>query len=125
MRILRVRVASPRGAPNAAVRVEAPGDLVSASIDGKRVDRDGVPKDLRDLLIFSYSGLSQDGFELSLTTNSVGSIKMRVQDISEGLPKVPGMQIQPRQDWMMPHQAQAMDPTKVKKSYEFEGKQEP
>jgi hypothetical protein len=50
--------------------------------------------------------------------------KVTLQDVSKGLPKVPGMQIQPRQDWMMPLQAQAMDLTKVKKSFVFEGKQE-
>jgi hypothetical protein len=120
-RTLRLRVASPRGAPNVAVRVEAPGDIVSASIDGKKVDRDGVPEDLRGLLAFSYSGVPEDGFELSLTTDSAGPVKTTVQDISEGLPDVPGMEIEPRSSWMMPLQAQAMDPTKVQKSFVFEG----
>jgi len=124
-RTLRLRVASSRGAPNVAVRVEAPGDIVSASIDGKKVDRDGVPEDLRDFLAFSYSGVPEDGFELSLTTDSVGPVKTTVQDISEGLPEVPGMEIEPRSSWMMPLQAQAMDPTKVKKSFVFEGRKAP
>jgi hypothetical protein len=118
-------VASPRGAPNAAVRVRAQGDILAASIDGKKVDRDGVPKDLRDLLIFSYSGVPKDGFELSLTTDSPGTIKMGVQDISEGLPKVPSMHIKPRRDWMMPLQTQAKDPTRVEKSFVLEGKEAP
>jgi hypothetical protein len=48
---------------------------------------------------------------------------MTVQDLSKGLPKVPGMWIEPRLSWMMPLQVQAMDPTKVKKSFAFEGKQ--
>jgi len=46
-----------------------------------------------------------------------------VQDISEGLPKVPGSEVEPREPWMMPLQTQAMDPTKVKKSFVFEGQQ--
>jgi len=97
------------------------GDIVSASIDGKKVDRDGVPEDLRGLLAFSYSGVPEDGFELSLTTDSAGPVKTTVQDISEGLPDVPGMEIEPRSSWMMPLRAQAMDPTKVQKSFVFEG----
>jgi hypothetical protein len=44
---------------------------------------------------------------------------MKVQDISEGLPKVPNKQIEANLSWMMPLQVQAMDPTKVKKSFEF------
>jgi hypothetical protein len=122
-RTLRLRVASPRGAPNAAVRVQAPGDIAAASIDGKKVDRNGVPEDLRDLLIFSYSGVPENGFELSLTTVSTGPVEVTVQDVSEGLPEVPGMEIQPREPWMMPLQAQAMDPTKVSKSFVLEGRE--
>ena len=45
-RTMRLRVASPRGAPNAAVRVRAPGDILAASIDGKTVDGNGGPKNL-------------------------------------------------------------------------------
>lgn len=123
-RTLRLRLASPRGAQDAIVRVEAPGEIVAASIDGKEIERDGVPEDLRDELTFSYAGIPKDGFELSLTTNSTGPVKVTVQDISEGLPKVPGMQRESRPSWMMPLQVQAKDPTKVKKSFVLEGKQE-
>jgi hypothetical protein len=48
--------------------------------------------------------------------------KVTVQDISEGSPKVPGIQIEPRSSWMMPLPVQAMDPTKDKKSFAFERK---
>ncbi|MDQ3864779.1 MAG: hypothetical protein M3317_15025 [Actinomycetota bacterium] len=124
-RTLRLHIASPRGAPNAAVRVQAPGSIVAASIDGKKIDRNGVPEDLRNLLIFSYSGVPEKGFDLSLTVDSSGPVKVVVQDVSEGLPKVPGMRIKPRQDWMMPLQVQAMDPTKVEKSFVFEASRVP
>jgi hypothetical protein len=66
----------------------------------------------------------EEGFELSLRiVDSAGPVKMTVRDLSKGLPKVPGMWIEPRRSWMMPLQVQAMDPTKVKKSFAFEGKQ--
>jgi len=35
------------------------------------------------------------------------------------------MEIEPRPSWMMPLQAQAMDPTRVKKSFVFEGRKTP
>lgn len=106
------------------VSVEAPGQIVAASIDGKEIDRGGVPKHLRDRLSFSYAGVPEEGFVLSLRiVDSAGPVKMTAQDISEGLPKVPGMRIELRPSWMMPLRVQAMDPTKVKKSFAFEGKQ--
>jgi hypothetical protein len=119
-RTLRLRVASSRGAPNAAVSVQAPGEIVAASVDGKEIERDGVPKNRREQLAFSYAGVPEKGFELSLTVDSSEPIEVMVQDISEGLPEVPGMEIEPREPWMMPLQTQAMDPTKVKKSFVFE-----
>jgi len=122
-RTFRLRVASSRDAPNAAVSVQAPGEIVAASVDGKRIDRHGVPKNLRDQLAFSYAGMPERGFELSLTVDSSEPVEVTVQDISEGLPEVPGMEIEPREPWMMPLQTQAMDPTKVKKSFVFEGQQ--
>jgi hypothetical protein len=39
------------------------------------------------------------------------------------LPDVPGTEIEPRQDGKMPLQAQAMDPTKVKKSFAYKGRE--
>jgi hypothetical protein len=48
-----------------------------------------------------------------------------VEDVSEGFPKVPDMRIEPRTSWMITLVVRAMDPTKVKKSFVFEGKQEP
>ena len=49
--------------------------------------------------------------------------KVKVQDISEGSPKVHGMRIAPRPSWRMPLLVQVMDPTKVKKSFEFKGRE--
>jgi hypothetical protein len=122
-RTLRLRVASSRGAPNAAVSVQAPGEIVAASVDGKEIERSGVPNNRRDRLAFSYAGMPEKGFELSLTVDSSEPVEVTVQDISEGLPEVSGSEVEPREPWMMPLQTQAMDPTKVKKSFVFEGRQ--
>jgi hypothetical protein len=119
-RTLSLLLASPREAQNAIVRVEASGDILAANIVGKEIDRAGVPEGLRDQLTFSYAGVPEKGFELSLTTDSTGPVKVTVQDISEGLPDVPGMEIESRKPWMLPLQVQAMDPTKVKRSFVFE-----
>ena len=119
-RTLRLRVASARGAPNVAVSVQASGEIVAASVDGKEIARNGVPKDRREQLAFSYAGVPEKGFELSLRVDSSAPVEVTVDDISEGLPEVPGMQIIPREPWMMPLQTQAMDPTRVRKTFVLE-----
>jgi hypothetical protein len=45
------------------------------------------------------------------------------QNFSEGSPKVPGMEIAPRSSWRMPCLVRAMGPSKVKKSFEFKGRE--
>jgi hypothetical protein len=119
-RTLRLLIASSRGAPNAAVSVQAPGEIVAASVDGKEIERNGVSKYRRNRLAFSFAGVPEKGFKFSLTVDSVGPVEVTVQDISEGLPEVSGMEIEPRESWMMPLQTQAMDPTKVRKSFVLE-----
>src|SRR5215208_4688332 len=121
-RTLRLRVASSRDAPNAAVSVQAPGGIVAASVDGKEIERNGEPKNRQDQLAFSYAGVPEKGFELSLTVDSSEPIEIMVQDISEGLPEGLKREIEPREPWMMPLQTQVMDPTKVKKSFVFKGR---
>jgi hypothetical protein len=121
-RTLRLRVASARGAHNAIVDVEARGEIVAASVDGKEIGRNGAPKNLRDRLTFSYAGVPEDGLELSLAVQSPGPVEVTVEDVSEGLPEVPGMEIEPRPSWMMPLPVQGADPTKVEKTFVFEGK---
>jgi hypothetical protein len=122
-RTLHLRIASSRGTPNAAVSVQAPGEIVAASVDGKEIERNGVPSNFRDQLAFSYAGVPEKGFELSLTVDSPEPVEVTVEDISEGLPEVPGLEVEPREPWMMPLQTQAMDPIRVKKSFVFEGRE--
>ena len=93
---------------------------MAASADGKENERNGVSKYRRNRLAFSFAGVPEKGFKFSLTVDSVGPVEVTVQDISEGLPEVSGMEIEPRESWMMPLQTQAMDPTKVRKSFVLE-----
>ena len=98
---------------------------MTASVDGKEIERNGVPKIRQDQMAFSYAGVPEKGFELSLTVDASEPIEVMVQDISEGLPEGLKREIEPREPWMMPLQTQVMDPTKVKKSFVFKGRETP
>jgi Peptidase family M28 len=103
-RTLRVQVASPRHAPYASV-------LVAASLDGQPFDLSGFSQSTRQRLDFSYYGLPDKGFELQLKVASSAPIKITVQDLSNGLPSVPGMTIKPRPADLMPAPRDWLDPT--------------
>jgi MFS family permease len=111
-RTLRVQVASPRHAAYATV-------IVAASLDGHPFDLNGLSQSTRQRLEFSYYGLPDQGFELMLRVASAAPVKITVQDLSNGLPNVPGMTIKPRPAYLMPAPRDWLDPTIVVKLFTF------
>ena len=101
-RTLRLQVASPRHAAYASVLVEAQGEIVAASLDGQPFDLSGLSQSARQRLEFSYYGLPDKGVELTLQVASAAPVKITVQDLSNGLPSIPGMTIRPRPADLMP-----------------------
>jgi hypothetical protein len=73
----------------------------------------------RQRLEFSYYGLPDKGFELMLQVASPAPMKITVQDLSNGLPSVPGMTMKPRPADLMPAPRDWLDPTVVVKSFTF------
>jgi hypothetical protein len=118
-RTLLVQVASPRHAGYATVLVEAQGEIAAASLDGQPFDLSGFSQSSRQRLEFSYYGLPDKGFALTLKVSSAAPIKITVQDLSNGLPGVPGMTIKPRPADLMPAPRDWLDPTIVIKSFTF------
>jgi hypothetical protein len=121
-RTLRVQVASSRHALYVSVLVEAQGEIVAASLDGQPFDLSGYSQSARQRLEFSTYGLSDKGFELMLHVASSAPIKITVQDLSNGLPSIPGMTIKPRPADLMPAPRDWLDPTVVVKSFTFAGR---
>jgi hypothetical protein len=119
MRTLRVQVASPRHAAYATVLVETQGEIVAASLDGYPFDVSGLSQSARQRLEFSYYGLPDQGFQLTLQVASAAPVKITVQDLSNGLPSIPGMTIRLRPADLMPAPRDWLDPTVVVKSFTF------
>jgi hypothetical protein len=118
-RTLQVQVASPRHAAYASVVVEAQGEIVAAQLSGHPFDLSGLSQSASQRLEFSYYGLPDQGFELILRIASAGPVKITVQDLSNGLPSIPGMTIKPRPADLMPAPRDWLDPTVVVKSFTF------
>jgi len=120
VRTLRVQVTSPRHAEDAIVQVEAQGKIVAATVDGKPFDLSVLPESAPHRLQFTYYALPEKGFELTLVIASAAPVKITVQDVSNGLPSIPGMTIRPRPAYLMPALIPTwQDPTMVSKSFTF------
>jgi hypothetical protein len=119
IRTMRVQVASPRHAAYATVVVEAQGEIVEARLSGQPFDLSGLSQSAHQRLEFSYYGLPDKGFELMLRIASAAPVKITVQDLSNGLPSIPGMTIRPRPADLMPAPRDWLDPTVVVKSFTF------
>jgi hypothetical protein len=100
VRTLRLRVRSPRGAPNAAVDVQTPGQIVAAALDGHRL----LPSRDRHSLAFSYAALPAEGVELTLTLAVAAAqpVQVRVTDRSDDVPAIDGPSLAPRPPSTLP-----------------------
>jgi hypothetical protein len=115
-----VQVTSPRHAEDAIVQVEAQGEIVAVMVDGRPFDLSMLPEYAPHRLQFTYYALPDKGFELQLSIKSAAPVKITVQDVSNGLPTIPGMTIRPRPASLMPALIPTwLDPTMVSKSFTF------
>ena len=120
VRSVRVQLVSPRGAPTMQVGVEAPGELIAATIDGKPLDMADLAGVQHRRLDFAYSGLPAAGSELILQLREAGLIRLTLEDGSAGLPSIPGVEIGSRPADLMPIPGPSvLDPTVVRKTFSF------
>ena len=117
VRTLHLRLTSPRGAYKLQAALDAPGEVVAATVDGR-------PFDLRDYdparsgqLQLTYNAVPAAGVELAVTVRSAEPLRLIVSDTSHGLPAIPGMAIRPRPPGYMPALGMDLDPTVVTRSW--------
>ncbi|PPS40963.1 M28 family peptidase [Chroococcidiopsis sp. TS-821] len=118
IRNLRLRMFSPRQAINARMQIVTRAEITSATVNGEVMDLSFLPPQQRDRLTFSYYNLPQEGIDITLTIQSPQPIQLTVQDLSYGLPDIPGKTISPRPLDMMPAPPD-LDPTLVTKTFKI------
>ena len=122
LRRFRLRVKSARLAQFLNLQLSANTQLYAVVVNGKRVDYGKAPvavsEDKRWLL--RYYAFPKEGVELSLEVKPSGPLQISVFDQSYGLPEVPGAQLRPRPDDLIPTpNAAYSDATVVSKVFTF------
>ncbi|MCL4524083.1 MAG: M28 family metallopeptidase [Acidobacteria bacterium] len=116
-RTLTLLVMSPRKAPWITVYVSE-AEVLEASVNGKPI---AIDPDARRLPAqgwrLRYSHPPEQGIEMMLKVRGTQPVKVRVVDGSWGLPAIPGKEVTPRPDWLMP--VHSGDVTLVSRAYKF------
>lgn len=118
-RLITLRITSPRQAPIICVYVEQSTDVLGASINGKPVTASYALQGQADAWNIINYNVSGEGIEFSLYIKPSTPLRLRVVDISMGLPALPGYSFSPRPDYMVPRLYPGSDSTYVSKSFTF------
>lgn len=126
-RVMKFRITSPRQAPVMSVFVNSPSEIVKILVNGKPntgpLDRRfglhyfAFPKEGIEVTVEAKAALA--GPPASQETSSAGGFKMRLADLSYGLPDIQGVSFNPRPDHMMAAAAPHSDVTVVTRSFSF------
>lgn len=117
VRTLRLRLLSPRGAPYAHLDADLLGEWTQASVDGEKLSVSEIPVERRkDNFVLTFYNLPKEGIEINLSVRSTGPVQVDLTDYSNGLPDVPGMEVEPRPPEFMPAPYDFRDPTAVHRS---------
>jgi hypothetical protein len=97
--------------------MDLPGQWVKASVDGQELSVAEILAEGRRGFALTFYNLPEGGVEIVLSVRSTGAIDATLTDSSNGLPEVPGMEIEPRPPEFMPAPYDFRDPTAVSKSW--------
>lgn len=119
MRLLRLRVASRRGAPMLQVRIEATQPLLRVSVGGRVLDFEGYEPAMRGLVTFTYAGAPSEGVEVVVRTADPALVHVVVTDLSSGIPEIPGRPTPQRPPTTMPAPGATADGIIVRKTFDL------
>lgn len=121
VRTLRMRIASPRGAPVVSISTGSGTEVIGAVINGKQIEqiRASARMEQPTLWRADYHGLPQEGIELTLQVKASGPIAITVVDQSYGLPHITNMSFKARPHYIVPAPSSYSDSTLVRKSFNF------
>jgi hypothetical protein len=111
-RHLHLRVASPRRAQALMLATDSDSRILASIINGKR-----VVNDAKDGWNMRYYAVPEGGIDLILELQPSSPLKLRVSDLSYGLPD--SLVVKPRPGHIMPSPMPYSDTTIVSKSFNF------
>ena len=113
-RTVRFQIKSQRHAPMISLKVFADGGISRALVNGKQVEIDQ-----RNQWEVEFFAPPAEGFEIVFDTVASGPLRLRVTDVSYGLPDISGIEFKPRPDHMVPALAPFSDATLVTRTFKF------
>jgi hypothetical protein len=121
VRTLRMHLSSPRQAPVMQIFIDSQTELVRASLNGKQMEEGNTPAVARSKNGWNmrYFAVPPQGIEFVAELASSAPVKLRVVDVSYGLPVIPNRTFAARPDDMIPSSAPFTDTTLVSKSFVF------
>jgi hypothetical protein len=121
VRTLRMHLSSPRQAPVMQIFIDSQTELVRASLNGKQMEEGNTPAVARSKNGWNmrYFAVPPQGIEFIAELASSAPVKLRVVDVSYGLPAIPNRTFAARPDAMIPSSAPFTDTTLVSKSFVF------
>lgn len=121
VKTLNLRVTSTRQAPSMSVYVDAGGDILASSVNGKRIDIPPLAagSQFKNQWVLFYYAPPAQGINITLTTKSSQPVKIRAVDATYGLPASAGVTITPRPPNKMPGYHRYSDATLASRSFTF------
>jgi MFS family permease len=113
-RALRLRVTSPRKAPLVCIYAAADGGLLAASVNGVEVP---LKTKGRNFWGVNYYAFPEEGVELTLRVKASSQVRMRLNDLSYGLPAE--LPVRPRPARIVPSPVEFSDATVVSKTFKL------
>ena len=120
LRVLRMRLTSPRQATVMSVYLDSVAEVVESSVNGKRINLPAsVSRDASSDWELRYYVVPQEGIEISLAVKAVEPVKLRLVDQTYGLPQTLNKPWEPRPATVIPAALPYSDSTFVSKSFTF------
>jgi hypothetical protein len=88
-RDVSMRITSTRQAPSLFVSIDPGIEVLEASVNGKKIEREGRNGESPDGLELRYYGLPPEGFDLTVKIKPPRALELRVIDQSYKLPELP------------------------------------
>lgn len=121
VRTLHLRLTSPRRANILTLFLDSNVKVLRATVNGKLIDSDNTPalNSFTNNWVLRYYGPPAEGVYVNVEVKTSEPLKVRLLDLSYGLPQLPGAPATERPDYMIPASMTSNHSTLVTRSFTF------
>lgn len=121
VRTLHLRLTSPRRANVMTLFLDSKVKVLRATVNGKLIDSENTPalNSFTNNWVLRYYGPPAEGVYVNVDVQTSEPLRVRLLDLSYGLPQLPGAPATDRPDYMIPASMSSNHSTLVSKSFTF------